>query len=293
MTKRRTMKKSKKRMRRRRWITGFFAILFALAGIILSLTVFFKITDVVVEGDINIHTQQEILDVAGIEKGTNLFRFNANAKEDEIWETLTYIESVNIRRKLPGTVVIEVTETKKLFAMEHKGQYVVVSNNLKILDISANIPDQVAKVIGISAIDPVKGEALTYEETENITCFFDLVGLLDTYELLQGVTEIDITDKLNYTMIYENRIKIMIGTANNLELKVRKIQAMITEKIEPDEQGFLDVSYSKRIIFKHGDIFEDSYDPEDELQDDDAQQDETEDGGQDNEMVEDDTQPEE
>ena len=281
MTKKRTAKKTKKRLRRRRWITGFFAVLFAVAGIVLSLTVFFKITDVVVEGDINIYTQQEIIAVAGIEKGTNLFRINAKEKETEIWETLAYVESVNIRRKLPGTVVIEVTETKKLFALEHKGQYVVVSDNLKILDISSDIPEQVAKVIGISAIDPVKGEALTYEETENIDYFFNIVDLLDTYELLEGVSELDITDKLNYTMIYENRIKIMIGTANNLELKVREIQKMITDKIGPDEQGFLDVSYSEQIIFRHGDIFDDPNEPENGTDDTDIPQDETEDSDED------------
>ena len=263
-------KTSKKAARRKRWITGFFAILFALAGIILSLTVFFKITDVRVEGDIYMHTEKEILEAADIAIGSNLFRFNAKAREKQIWETLAYVENVNIKRKLPGTVIIQITETKKIFAIEHAGQYVVVSNHLKILDITPNLTDKMAKLIGIEAIDPVKGEALLYEKTENTACFVELVELLDEYELLSGVSEIDITDKLNYTMTYENRVKIMIGTANNLEQKVKKIHVMLTEEIGPAEQGFLDVSYTKRIIFKRGDISGEPYEPDDDIAGDDG-----------------------
>lgn len=257
-------KKKTKKRRKRRLIAGVLVVLLVIAGIGLSLTVFFKITDVVVEGELKMHTRQEIITASAIKTGTNLFILNARQKEKDIWIALPYIENVKIKRKLPGTVVIEVTETKNLFAVKSGGQYLVVSDNLKILDITQHVPDGTAIINGIVAVDPVKGSTLTAENAENSQFFMTLATVLDRYGLLQGVTEIDVSDKLNYSLKYENRIDVMIGTANKLDYKIQMLQELIFNKLSPDDAGFLDISTAGRATFNQADILGNSEPMDDE-----------------------------
>ena len=158
-------KRKSKRRRRQRVAITFFVLLLAVVGLVLSLTVFFNITEVVVEGDLNMHSEQEILSVADVKYGSNLLRLPAREKEYEIWNTLTYVETVKIKRMLPGKVVIQVTETKNLLAVQNGSRFVVVSDQLKILDITDTADESMIIIKGLVLDkDPVKGLALTWQE---------------------------------------------------------------------------------------------------------------------------------
>lgn len=267
-------KKAKKRKANRRVVAVLLAALLAVVGIALSLTVFFKVNAVLVEGDLTVHTEEEIRALAGIKIGGNLFRFNARAKEKAIWSTLPYIESVKITRKLPGTVVIKVKEIKYLFSVPTGTGYAVVSDKLKILDITSNPPEHLIELTGVEAVDPVKGETLTAKNVETSTFFMTLAQTLDAYDLLSKVTAIDVTDKLNYRLIYDNRLDCMIGTANHLDYKMNMLAEVVSNKLKLTDTGFLDLATAGKATFKPGDIFgeaSEEHAPPDEEQSEEAE----------------------
>jgi len=248
-------KRRTKRRRRQRIAMTFFVLLVAVVGAVLSLTVFFNITEVVVEGDLNMHTEREILEVADIKYGSNLLRLPAKSIEQDIWNTLTYIENVNVKRVLPGKVVIQVTETKNLLAVQNGDRFIVVSDQLKVLDITDTADESMIIVRGLTPDkEPVKGHTLVTKNEENIEFLKRVMLLLEEKDLLADITEIDVTDKLNYSLIYQDRIFCMIGTANNLEIKIDMLEEVLLNKTAPDAMGTWDLSIAREARFKAGNI---------------------------------------
>ena len=88
-------------------ILTFFAVFFIL---VFAFVLFFKTETVVVNGNEH-YSDQEILEASGLSVGDNLYLFNKYGRIDNMFGRLPYLEEVRIRRKLPGTITIEVVET--------------------------------------------------------------------------------------------------------------------------------------------------------------------------------------
>ena len=104
------------RNRTRRRGRGRFGLLFkvlCLLALVVALTagatVFFRVEVVSVEGN-HRYSREEIVEVAGIQQGDNLYAWNKFRVADQLLQSLPYIGEVSIRRVLPSTVVITVSE---------------------------------------------------------------------------------------------------------------------------------------------------------------------------------------
>ena len=101
------------RRRRGRSRLGFLFKLLCIGGVVVALTmgatVFFRVESVVVTGNSR-YTQEEVVAATGIELGDNLFHMNKYEIYDQVRQSLPYIEDVNIRRSLPNTILITVSE---------------------------------------------------------------------------------------------------------------------------------------------------------------------------------------
>lgn len=104
--------RSRKRRRNRGRLGPLFKVLCLLALVVAltaGATVFFRVEQVVVTGNSR-YTQEEIVEVTGIQQGDNLYGWNKFAIAQRLRETLPYIGEVSIRRALPNTVIITVVE---------------------------------------------------------------------------------------------------------------------------------------------------------------------------------------
>ncbi len=89
----------------------FCLILFALGTVItLSLTVFFQITEIRVEGNEH-YPDEEVTAAAGIAPGENLFRIDKGKAAARITGQLPYIYKTRFLLRLPSEVLIEVNES--------------------------------------------------------------------------------------------------------------------------------------------------------------------------------------
>ena len=112
--------RSRKRRRNRGRLGPLFKILCLLALVVAltaGATVFFRVEQVVVTGNSR-YTQEEIVEVTGIERGDNLYGWNKFNIAQRLRETLPYIGEVSIRRALPNTVIITVVEWEAVARVE-------------------------------------------------------------------------------------------------------------------------------------------------------------------------------
>ena len=105
---------------------------------VLSLTVFFKIDEIIVDGDTR-YDHDAIIKTSRINTGENLIMCNTSAGENDIWKEYPFIEYVSIEKKLVNRVIIHVREAIPTSVIESEGNYVLLSESGKIVDISEKI----------------------------------------------------------------------------------------------------------------------------------------------------------
>lgn len=123
---------TKKRRRKAILIIALVAVV-VLTAVILSLTVFFKITAVEVDASKTQYKAEQIRTASGIETGENLFLMDRDKAAEQISEQLPFTGDIQIKRSLPGKVRITVEDSKIAAAVKYNDQYIVLNENNKVL----------------------------------------------------------------------------------------------------------------------------------------------------------------
>lgn len=235
--KEKSQKEKKKRRPRKKKINkkiiGFFSIIILIAVIIvLALTApIFNITDITVNGNNQISSNM-IINLSGLKRGENIFKFNSSV-EQKIKEN-AYIETVNIKRRLPGTVEISVEERQIKYQINLINSYVYIDKNGYILENSAERKD-VPVIVGLS----IKEDEMMNDKrlkTEDLEKLNDIIKIVDAAKTINAdvlITEINTENTDNYVLYLESQNKkINIGDTSNLTNKMLYVQ-----KILENEQG--------------------------------------------------------
>lgn len=229
MTKKQAQVKRKKKKIKRiiKWTTIFLLI---IGGIVFALvSPIFNIKEIQVNNNNQIATET-IVSLSQLQVGQNLFRFNKNKVEKEI-ETNPYIESVDIKRKLPNKVEITVEERNRNYNVEFLNGYAYINNQGYILEISEQKLDlPVIQGITTEADQIVAGNRLNTEDLEKLEVVIQIMNICKSYELEKKVTAINITDKSNYIIYMEEEKKtIYLGDESNLSNKMLYVPTILEE----------------------------------------------------------------
>lgn len=157
----------RKRRRGNRTLHYALMIFFLLAaGVALSLTVFFKIESVTVIGT-DKYPPEEIAAASGILPGDNMFRVNAGTVKTVLVEKYPYIDFVELRRKLPHAIQLEITQCKPAGALALDGEYMLITKEGKVLERGLIfIPEEIPLIKGVEAGDKMPGERLGLDESD-------------------------------------------------------------------------------------------------------------------------------
>ena len=109
------------------------SVLVICVAIIAALTLFFRVNQIEVTGQQRYTTEQG-QEASEIQIGDNLILLNKYDAAGSIVETLPYVEDTRINRKLPSTLVIEVTECGTPVAVVQDGYTWLISSRGKIVD---------------------------------------------------------------------------------------------------------------------------------------------------------------
>ena len=118
----------------RRWaaISGPLMFVVVVVAVIFAMSVFFRISDIQVEGNVH-YTDQEIIRAIDIEEGDNLFFFDRFAAIGRAFSKLPYIETVTVERSLPNKVIITVEESTALAYLELGDEKWTLDHSCKVL----------------------------------------------------------------------------------------------------------------------------------------------------------------
>ena len=127
-----------KSRRKAMWIILLVAIGVVIA-VILSLTVFFKVTAVEVDVSKSQYSAAQIRDASGIEEGDSLFLLNREKAADRISTKLPYTGEIVVKRNFPSKVKIFVEDSTVTAAVKYNDKFIVLSESDKVLATANNI----------------------------------------------------------------------------------------------------------------------------------------------------------
>ena len=231
-----------KRMLKRLLFYTITVLVLVSVCFVLSITVFFKIDEIEVEGDTR-YPVEDIISSCKIEPGDNLILCNTSPGESEIWKKFPYIESVNIRKKLFNKIVIEVQEAVPTSLIESDGKYVLLSESGKIIDISDKKQGDVPIIMGAKLMTPKLSSSVKYKDPKVEEYISDILQAAEEYKF--GVLKvIDISNLSKIMLETKKGLHIIIGTPENVDYKLKTAKKIIDKDIPADDIGTLDVSLS-------------------------------------------------
>lgn len=225
------------------WVSAL--ALTALVGLVLSLTVFFKIGEVSVSGD-SPYTQEQVVQASGIEIGKNLWLLDTGEMAAAVKESLAYAERVSVKRRLPSTIVIEVAAPEITAAAEISGGMCLISGEGRILERNYDGPAVVYKgIAGGEDGGYIDGDAALLLERHNAIlralekC--GLGGLADSI-YAAGIAE--------SWFVYDGRLKVELGSSGNLEKKLDGCLNFIENNLGGDEVGVFTAKETDKQYFR-------------------------------------------
>ena len=237
---------------------------------------FFSIADRTTPANTGIYTEQQLIDATGIQVGDNLYGFSTKEKSDQLLAQMPYMDVAVVTRQAPGTVITRVQPAVERFEMEYSGSWLVLSEQLKVLRVEPAEPDNLVQLDALlpegaattpgsfltldapseptalatampsgTATPENADEADTAQETPN-EVLNELLGELDQYGLLDGTTVLTMQNMTELSFLYQGRVSVQLGTANNLDYKIRFAAYIILDTggdgLASSDRGTLDVS---------------------------------------------------
>lgn len=242
--------------RRGRGSFGFLykllSVLVICAAIIAAMTLFFRVDNIVVTGQKR-YTAEEIQAASGVELGSNMYLLNKFDVVRAITGELPYIEDIRINRKLPDTLLIEVRESGRPFALVQDGSAWLVSAGGKLVDqIPEREAGQYGRITGCQLLAPSVGTplALATEYAAQQSSLLDLLAALDSAGLTENVDAIRLDDLSDLKMDYIGRFTVRMAYGADYGFELKKLTLTLEdEKIQSNMTGTIDLRLKSEDVF--------------------------------------------
>ncbi len=248
----------RKHKKRRRGRGGFgflyklLSVLLICTAILVAMTLFFRVDEIVVTGQRR-YTEEEIREASGVEAGSNLYMLNKYDIVRAIVAKLPYIEDIRVNRKLPDTLLIEVHESGRPFALVQDGSAWLISAGGKIVE---QVPEaragEYGRISGCQLLAPSVGTSIALA-TEYATQESSLLALLEALEaagLSENVDGIRLDDLGSLNMDYIGRFTVRMAYGADYDWELKKLTATLeSDKIQDNMTGTIDLQLDGKQVY--------------------------------------------
>lgn len=262
------LERQRRREARRKKIIFVFGIVLFLVMLVVVVFVFskffFSVRTITVKCG-EIYGEQEILDACGVEKGSILFTVDTDEVSSAIQSSLPFVISASVTRDYPGTLVISVKETKAEFCFEIADQYVIVSKELKVLDLTDSrkaLEKRYGKLVTVempSLRNAVVGKQLEFEDPRDAEFIPELLYMLDMCGMRDQIYSIDARVRFAIELNYLDIFTVKLGNTSDFESKLLFAKNIIesfdegtkgTINVEDPDKGFAIVDKPENLLPK-------------------------------------------
>lgn len=198
------------------------SLLIALIVYLCATLDYFSIKTIKVKNN-KIVKLSEIKNYANYSLGENIFRFNKNKLQTKISKDI-YIRSASIKKIYPNTIEVTVEETKDICYFEIGKDKFFVDSDFNVVKNKDRIDySKIVKIVGanenLSKINNLKSDEKFYEFLKN----------LFSHKVLNQLTEINVYNANDITLLTKNEISVFFGDLNDSEKKSNNISKILNE----------------------------------------------------------------
>jgi cell division protein FtsQ len=240
-------RRRRRRKKRIRYVGRRFSIRTMLIFLMLVLTVFFflhspyyNVKFIAVSGNSTL-SKPRVRALSGITRGSNIFRLNTKEIEEKVLLD-PFVASVEAKRDLPDTVVINIVEHESVAVLPYSGGFMEVngeglclSNRTEIGNL--NIP--VVSGLGLNKRTPPGAQV----ENEKLPLALKILELSNKNGI---IAEVDVHNPSKLYVLTFAKTKILLGNQEQLEEKI-SLALDITSKV-PNAQN-IDVRFPKSPVY--------------------------------------------
>ena len=238
---RRRYEQRKKNLFRTRFYVLLSVVFLSIAWFIISNSGLFTIDAIEVKGNSH-YTAEEIINIGHATSGRNII-YKANIKETrEFLEQNPYIKRAEVRRRLPSTLVINVTERTERMAFKYDDDYLVMDEEGILLKKTRNVPK--TTIIQGVVVSKIKlGEKIGAEDSKKLDRALELIGTMikaDMYFVKADISNVKTVKAYIYdTLVVKTDYDTLIANLENGRLHL-VVEKLFGDNIERGTISFLD-----------------------------------------------------
>lgn len=224
----------------------------AVSGAIYFGYAFFQAEHVEVEGN-GKYTDVYIEGLANIPEKTHMFMLKTDEIKSKIEEAEPYLEVLDIIKKYPQTVIIEVKERQPKALIAYADKYLLADDAGNVLEIYDSIPDNSTYPImqGFAVTGISLGKQIDTDDTFKITVMSEILTALENRQITGSIYSIDLSDINNIRMQTSDMLSVKFGQADKIADKIKWIDRMLpTLKRDGRTSGVLDVTAGTFATYK-------------------------------------------
>lgn len=231
----------KNQRKKKKRSTGFWPKLLTMAAVVaavvLCIAIFFKVGSVTVTGNVR-YSAEEVIAASGIETGSNLLMVNRSNASAQILARLPYVTEARVRRTLPDSVSIEVTECSAAAVVSdaYGGAWLLAPDGRLLEQADGEMAQRYPRLTGVTAAEPQAGAVLTPGEGESATAatVSAVLGALADSSVAGQIVSIDFEKSYAIRMMYGELYEINLGGTDDLAYKFSYLEQILVELAERD-----------------------------------------------------------
>ena len=208
----------------------------------------FNIKQIIVVNN-NKVSSEEIISLSTLNPGVNMFKITNSSIESKL-KVNPYIEDVKVKRNFNGTVTLDIKERVPTYMLKFANSYVYINNQGYMLEMSET-PLELTMITGFATLpEEIKeGNRLTSEDLKKLEDVIKIIETAKKISMDKIITQIDITDSLNYKLTIESEGKtVQFGDCTNINIKLLKVQAVLEK--EKGIEGEIYFQDLERTVFR-------------------------------------------
>ncbi len=248
------MKKNKKRIKKVNNSKVVIIFSFLLIIVILLYTVLnsqmLNSKNIEIKGNRYVKSE-DIIKILDIKDDKNIFRYNINNME-KILLSNNYINKVKIKRKLPNTLSINITE-KEIAANLYNGEiYCYIDKNGIFIDKfdEDNKDNNIIKVnIDYNLIN---SQNIKFNNKENKNSLLYLIEYIKEESIYKKIESIDMTNVNTINIYTKDDINILLNKDEELKYNISRVATILSDLQNKNQKGGeLNLSTGKYALYRH------------------------------------------
>lgn len=222
--------------------------LVALIFMLLMLSPWFNIQNIEVNGLETIE-KPDIIRQMKLDKTTNILSFNSLIAKRRL-KSNYYIQDIKVTKKLPNTVIINVTERKIVGYIPYISDYIYIDKDGMVIDVKSSYTQPLPIIYGLKFDSFIIGENLKTDNDEAFEIVMEITNSIKDKEYLKEILKIDVSD-LEDIHLYMENLDIVLGNREAINIKMNTLNEIL-KNFTPTEKGFLYIDdINKAPIFKY------------------------------------------